>query len=95
MNEVPLFKQVYQCDPDGYFVGVTLADQSPLDPPGVYLIPGGCVTVAPPDLSPGWRAKWDGKEWQLEEIPAPPSSPESQPIDWTEMTQRYIDLAIK
>lgn len=51
--------QVYQTDEDGFFVGVTMTD--PMEPDN-WLIPGGCVTVAPPAVGDRQRAQWTGKE---------------------------------
>ncbi|MEZ0169945.1 hypothetical protein [Microvirga sp. TS319] len=71
-------KTVYQTDANGYFVGPTFADESPLEP-GVYLIPGGAVEAEPPSIPDGSRARWDGGSWQLEAIPEPEPQPEPEP----------------
>ena len=61
-------KTVYQTNIDGYFTGLTGADESPLEP-GVYLIPGGAVEVEPPSFGPGSAARWVDGAWQI--VPAP------------------------
>jgi hypothetical protein len=70
-------KTVSQLDAAGYFVGITDADESPLEP-GVWIIPGGAVDVAPPLVPQGQRARWNGA-WALEPLPVapPPAAPES------------------
>lgn len=67
-------KIVSQLDADGYFVGLTAADESPLEP-GVYLIPAGAVDRAPPKTEPGKRYRPWGTGWRGEEVPAPPAPP--------------------
>ncbi|PAU55230.1 phage tail protein [Pseudomonas sp. PICF141] len=57
-------KVVYQTDHLGIFTGKTVADRSPLEP-DVWLIPGGCVEVAPPAVPDRKAAFWDGRRWQL------------------------------
>lgn len=57
-------KIVYQTDHLGIYTGTTVADESPLEP-GVWLIPGGCVEVAPPAVPEKKAALWDGRKWQL------------------------------
>lgn len=57
-------KTVYQTDHLGIYTGTTVADESPLEP-GVWLIPGGCVEVAPPPVPDKKAALWDGRKWQL------------------------------
>lgn len=57
-------KTVYQTNHLGLYVGAVTADESPLEP-GVFLIPGGCVEVAPPEVPEGKAACWNGKRWQL------------------------------
>jgi hypothetical protein len=57
-------KIVYQTDHLGIYTGKTVADRSPLEP-DVWLIPGGCVEVAPPTVPERKAALWDGRRWQL------------------------------
>ena len=73
-------KTVYQCNPAGLFVGESLADESPLEP-GVFLIPGGAVEIAPPEQWPEdqWP-RWNGVAWELISKPQvqQPLSPEQK-----------------
>lgn len=48
-----------QLDSDGYFVGVVIADESPLEP-GVFLIPGGAIDLPPPEPLAGKRYRPNG-----------------------------------
>ncbi len=57
-------KIVYQVDELGIYVGQAVADASPLEE-GVWLIPSGCVKVAPPKVPAGKAARWDGGRWKL------------------------------
>lgn len=66
-------KQVAQMDSNGIFVGVAMADESPLEP-GVFLLPGGCVDMEAPVVPNGKRARKDGAAWVLEDIPPAPGS---------------------
>lgn len=61
-------KLVSQLDAQGVFVMAVEADESPLEP-GVYLIPGGAVDAAPPEMPAGQRARWDGAAFVLEPLP--------------------------
>jgi hypothetical protein len=98
---------VYQTDIDGIYVGVTTADQDPLDSNN-WLIPAGCVQTAPPTVTDKQFAKWDGADWVVEDIPA--VEPEPEPIapevsvrrkrdrrlmnsDWTQVNDAPVDKA--
>ncbi|CAB3737248.1 phage tail assembly chaperone [Achromobacter xylosoxidans] len=61
-------KIVSQLGPDGYLVGPTIADESPLEP-GVFLIPGGAIDRVPPEMQPGiaYRPDDAGDGWIEEE----------------------------
>lgn len=72
-------KQVCQLDAESYFVGFTLADESPLEQ-GVYLLPAGAVDTTAPSIPEGKKAKWNGS-WVYEDIPKP--EPEPEPEDPT------------
>jgi hypothetical protein len=65
----------YQTNKDGVYVGTVKRQASPLEP-GVFLIPGGAVLVAPPEIPAGQQAHWDGSAWSLQPIPPPPAQPE-------------------
>jgi len=73
-------KQVAQLNNEGYFVGMTTADESPLEP-GVYLMPAGTVDASEPTIPAGKRAKWTGNDWVLEDIP--PEKPIQPYPSWT------------
>lgn len=72
-------KNVCQLNQDGYFVGVTLADESPLEP-GVFLMPAQAIEAEPPKHFPGQRCKWTGAKWEYEDIPAPTPAPTAKEL---------------
>lgn len=53
---------VYQTDDSGYFMHSVEADPDPMTP-GNFLIPRGCVKVAPPKLSDNEAAQWANGNW--------------------------------
>lgn len=67
--------QVYQTDHEGFYVGPAVADPDPLDEAN-WLIPGGCVTEAPPALREGQRAKFSGGAWSIVD-----PDPEPEPVE--------------
>tara|TARA_B110000902_G_scaffold160421_1_gene183664 strand:+ start:301 stop:708 length:408 start_codon:yes stop_codon:yes gene_type:complete len=72
---------VYQTNNDGVFVGITTADQDPMDESNT-LIPAGCVETAPPTTTDEQLARWDGTAWAVEDIPTPEAEPEpADPAD--------------
>ncbi len=71
---------VYQTNYNGIFVGVTVADPDPMDADN-WLIPAGCVTVAPPELANGEFAAWDGEAWHVQTPPEPEPAPEPLTIE--------------
>jgi hypothetical protein len=81
-------KQVVQLDIDGFFVGVTEADESPLEP-GVFLLPAGAIDVLPPIVPEGKRAKWEDA-WVFEDIPSPPPPlPDPEPTYKERRAEEY------
>lgn len=84
---------VYQINHDGVFLGVVLADQDPMNE-GNFLIPAGCVEIAPPDFSNEQFARWDGAEWTIEDMPAPEPQPEPTPIDPAEEARSKRDALL-
>ncbi|TCJ98839.1 uncharacterized protein DUF4376 [Volucribacter psittacicida] len=51
-------KIVSQLDNNGYFIGATVADKSPLEE-GIYLLPFNAVDIAPPELKEGVIYQYD------------------------------------
>ena len=72
-------KIVYQTDADGYLIGPTKADESPLEP-GVFLIPYCAVEDPPPGpADPGQEWRWSLDQWMqvpLREYTRPPTPEE-------------------
>ena len=96
-------KQVIQLDAQGYFVGVTTADESPLEQ-GVYMMPANAIDVDAPTVPDGHKVKWNNG-WVFEEIPRLEPEVEVDPkADWTYVEYRmseypnmadYIDGVVK
>lgn len=64
-------KIVFQCDRNGYFIGETMADESPLEV-GVWIMPGRTTEAAPPESwSDDKWPRWDGVAWVLVSKPVP------------------------
>ncbi len=59
---------VYQTNHQGIYLGPVQADESPLEP-GEFLIPAGCVEIAPPAIPEGSVAVWINGSWSV--VPAP------------------------
>lgn len=59
-------KTVYQLDYQNCFVCATVADADPMQP-GNWLIPAGCVEVAPPETGKNQTAQWqqDSQTWRI------------------------------
>ena len=70
---------VYQTDIDGVFVGITTADQDPLDQSNV-LIPAGCVGTAPPEYTENQFVRWTGSAWVVEDVPVEEPVEEPEPV---------------
>ena len=74
-------KYVVQLDDNGYFIGMSVADESPLEP-GIYHMPRGAVDADVPKIPDGHLAKWEG-EWIFEPIPVSELGPEVAPVKLT------------
>lgn len=83
-------KIVYQTDAKGFYAGPVEADESPLEP-GVWLIPAGCVEVAPPAPQAGKVARWRNGRWDMA---TPPSGPVFTPVDPVEAFRVSIDAHV-
>ena len=83
-------KIVYQTDINGIYRGEQEAQQSPLDKELVWLILAGCVETKPPTIDEGKQVFWNGKAWEIQDIPPEPK-PEPKPAYKYEPTQEEID----
>ena len=76
-------KQVIQLDDDGYFVGLTVADESPLEA-GIFLLPARAIDTHAPTVPEGKRAKWNGT-WVFEDVQQP------EPFELTYAQKRAME----
>ena len=64
--------KIYNYNPEnGYFVGESLADESPLEP-GVYLIPAHATKIAAPKATKDKIAIFINDGWELQDLPKEP-----------------------
>jgi len=70
--------KIYNYNPEnGYFVGESLADESPLES-GVYLMPAHSTTIPAPKPVKGKIIVWIGNEWELQDPPVIPIADNSE-----------------
>ena len=62
---------IFNYDKNGDFVGVSEADESPLEP-GTYLIPANATTMAAPQAPTGKVARFLNGVWALSDVPVEP-----------------------
>jgi hypothetical protein len=77
-------KNAYSFHPEtGVFIGIDLAQESPLEP-GVFLLPARATFVEPPQVTEGKQAVWKGDAWEVQDIPVPEPipEPEPEPLTW-------------
>lgn len=73
-------KPAYQFDHAGLFIGVTEADESPLEP-GVYLLPARCTLTPPPnDVPTDQCPRWNGSAWVLVGLLKPAAAHDNDPV---------------
>lgn len=84
-----MMKQVIQLDSNGYYVGLTTADESPLEA-GVYLMPANSIDAVVPDIPEGHKAKWDNA-WVFEALPSPESTEEQEKPELTYVEKRFFE----
>lgn len=82
-------KQVIQLDSNGYYVGLTTADESPLET-GVYLMPANSIDAAVPTIPEGYTAKWDNA-WVFEALPSPEPIVEPETPELTYAEKRFSE----
>lgn len=89
--------QVCQLNDDGYFVGTTFADESPLEP-GVYHIPANAIQADVPEQIEGKNIKWVDGSWTYEDI----SEPEVVELTYAQKRAKeyppitdYLDAVVK
>ena len=59
-------KPAYQLNANGFYIGETVADASPLEV-DVWLVPSGAVMIAPPLTWPDNKwPRFNGKKWVLD-----------------------------
>jgi hypothetical protein len=78
-------KIISQLDATGFYIGPTIADESPLEP-DIFLIPSGAIAVPPPDIeAPAHhRILWTGSSFDIVENPRPaqPSVEDGAEVVW-------------
>ena len=60
-------KIVTQIDDFGYYIGPSIAYESPLAP-GIFHIPGGAIDTPPPEIPNGQRVRWQDGAWAFEDL---------------------------
>lgn len=54
----------YSFDDEGFYIGHTKCQKHPFRP-GEFLTPGKATLIQPPVCEPGFKAQWNGSQWQV------------------------------
>lgn len=58
---------VYNYNQEGFYVGSSEADESPLES-NVFLIPAYATEIEPPTYNEGYIPCWNGVSWEIKDI---------------------------
>ena len=82
----------YKYDENKYYAGQQECQIDPLESKKqghpVYLLPADCTWEEPLEEKEGYKVKWNGEEWEYEEIPVPP---EPEPPTLEEVKEQKIN----
>ena len=70
--------KIYNYDQNGFFIGESIADESPLEP-GVFLIPAMATTISPPENMDDFLLKFNNSTWGYVPYTEPEIEPEIEP----------------
>jgi hypothetical protein len=96
-------KTVVQLNQQGYYTGLTVADESPLEP-GVYLMPAGTIDAEQPIIPENHFARWVDNNWTFEPMPEIVAAEELAAVEETYVQKRareyppmtdYLDGIVK
>ena len=78
--------KIYNYNNEGYFIGESEADESPLEP-GVFLIPANATEIEPPTIEQGFVPVFNGTEWEMKDISLQQAEPLKEPTVEENKTQ--------
>ena len=82
----------YKYDENKYYAGQQECQLDPLETEkaghDVWLLPANCTWAEPLEEKEGYKVKWNGEEWEYEEIPVPP---EPEPPTLEEVKEQKIN----
>jgi hypothetical protein len=73
--------KIYNYHPETkHFLYVEDAQQSPLEAPGIFLIPANATEIKPPSTKENELAIWQEHHWIIKKIPEPPKDVKFCPL---------------
>lgn len=92
-------KVAYSYDDSFYFNGVRNCQLDPLESEAageeIYLLPRNCTWFEPPDEKEGYKIKFDGTDWEYEEIIPEPEPEPYVPTPYEKTQQEIAELKFK
>lgn len=83
-------KEVCQIDANNYFIGTSIAYESPLEP-DIYLLPSRSIDTHPPELIEGKMARWDNR-WVYDDLLKTTIDPITKAKELLLITDKYDQI---
>lgn len=92
-------KEAYSYDDNFYFNGARNCQLDPLESEAagkeIYLLPGNCTWAKPPEEKDGFKIKFNGTDWEYEEIILEPEPEPYVPTEQEKIQQEIWELKRK
>ena len=73
----------YRYDNNFMYVGVQMCQRDPIASAKagkeIFLLPGNCTYITPPEPKEGFNVVWNGSAWEYQEIPKEPEPEQPEP----------------